>query len=424
MYKDISESIVDTVTESYLNSRDFNGIPLDTLYVPGSAQEKIELLAKLISEEKICITFEEFHPNPHIKALDVPAEHQIELLKSDNHGLGCVYPSSNHLNNVVNKSDYSDRPYFLELKLGAPQLKFKPFDLSVLEFYRNDPRFFYKNDDIRGTIYAKDSFSESGEILDRDSTYLKTFGFCYDENFNRAVAVYIYYLSLLSPEHQTIWKAKELPGKYKLHPDYFRNSILGKFAEKESVFSAFIEELVVINKMCDLMDRPHLFRKDFKKSRPAEFGFLVRPTLKSYNQFVHLLDKMLSDNINKDFFLDEVSDTIETERTDGKIIVQNRGTINMLYDWLNQKFRVNEDEQPIKDMFARFKKLRKIRQNPAHQVSEDKFDQKYFRQQRDLILDTYEAIRLLRLIFANHPSVRESDYEVPSWLFEGKIWNF
>jgi len=44
------------------------------------------------------------------------------------------------------------------LALGEAQLSYRSFDLSVLEFYRNDPRHRYENDDINGRIYSNPSF--------------------------------------------------------------------------------------------------------------------------------------------------------------------------------------------------------------------------------------------------------------------------
>ena len=73
-------------------------------------------------------------------------------------------------------------------------------------------------------------------MTESDQVFLQTFGFCYDANLNRAVAVFVHYLSDLTPEHQQIWKAKELTGEYTLHPDYYRNSILGQWDEKISIF--------------------------------------------------------------------------------------------------------------------------------------------------------------------------------------------
>ncbi|TOQ26810.1 hypothetical protein CGG98_25225, partial [Vibrio parahaemolyticus] len=66
------------------------------------------------------------------------------------------------------------------------------------------------------------------------------------------------YLANLSPEHQQIWKAKEMNGSIKLHPDYYASSILGSWGTKMSIFEAFVQELELINKMSQLMGKPHL----------------------------------------------------------------------------------------------------------------------------------------------------------------------
>jgi len=63
-----------------------------------------------------------------------------------------------------------------------------------------------------------------------------------------------------------------------------------------------------------------------------------------------------------------------------------------------------------------------MRQRPAHAVDEDRFDQKYFKEQRELIIEAYSAVRTLRLMFANHPDVESAKIKIPDWLQEGKIW--
>ncbi|MBL2669435.1 AAA family ATPase, partial [Klebsiella pneumoniae] len=73
--------------------------------------------------------------------------------------------------------------------------------------------------------------------------------------------------------------------------------------------------------------KPELFRKDYSDDMPKEFGFLLRPTLSEFNNFMLLLDKMMSDNINKKFFEGDVELEIEKEREDGKIVVRPKGTI-------------------------------------------------------------------------------------------------
>jgi hypothetical protein len=63
-----------------------------------------------------------------------------------------------------------------------------------------------------------------------------------------------------------------------------------------------------------------------------------------------------------------------------------------------------------------------MRQKPAHLVNKDQFDQKYFKEQKEIIIDVYSAIRTLRLMFANYSRVKSAKIEIPDWLQEGKIW--
>lgn len=427
MKETVKQDVLDNITNFYLGSDDFNGLPVVSLVENFDAKELLRALTELIEEDNVSVVFGNVHPNPHIRALpDMPKQGQIDKLRMsiEENGLdpACAYPLSNHLHDMVDRSQYENRPYMLAMALGTPQLDYKAFDLSVLEFYRNDPRYMYVNDDISGSISISDEYFESGEVPESDEILLQTFGFCYDDALNRAVSVFVRYLADLSPEHQQIWKAKELQGDYKLHPDYYRNSILGDFGEGVSIFDAFVEELKLVNKMAAAMERPALFRDNFS-SKPRKFGFLVRPTLEAYNDFVLLLDKMLSDNTNKKFFQNEVPSENETERPDGKIEVRQIGTLSMLENWICKYFRTDEWE-PVDEMIKAFKGVRKQRQKPAHAVDENVFDQKYFHEQRNLIQRAYGGVRTLQLLLANHPKVRASNIEIHPVLYEGKIWSY
>jgi len=424
IYMGKKNNILKKITEFYLNSHDFNGLLIRDI-VRDSKVEENELkniLISLIQEKKISLNFGDIHPNPHIKAFgEEKDEIQIEKLRKSNLDHVCAYPSGLHLKEVVDPSEYQDRPFTLRLAFGEPQLSFLSFDLSVLEFYRNEPRYYYTNNDISGMISVKDKYYESEGMASSDQVLLQTFGFSYDSELNRAVAVFLRYLSDLSPQHQQILNAKILKDDYELHPDYLRIS-MGHRPEGASIIDAFVEELHHINEMCKLMNRPPLFKNELKDDqKPRDFGFLIRPTLKQYNDFIHLLDKAISENTNRKFFLNDVPFEYDEVRDDGKIVVKKKGTIQILDEWLKMKFRV-KDRKPIEEMIATFKKIRKLRQHPAHAIDEDIFDQKYVRQQRKVIIKAYDGIRLLRLIFANHPSVKE--YEIPDWLQSGKIWTY
>lgn len=176
--------------------------------------------------------------------------------------------------------------------------------------------------------------------------------------------------------------------------------------------------------MAKAMGRPPLFKDDYGEygeNRPKRFGFLIRPTLEEFNNFILLFDKMLSDNINQDFFQKEVSYEIEIERKDGKIQVQQKGRLQIL-DYRIRRFFRTHDWQPWEESIATFRKIRKMRQKPAHLVNEDQFDQKYFKEQREIIINAYSAVRTLRLMFANHPRVKSAEIKIPDWLQESKIW--
>jgi hypothetical protein len=130
---------------------------------------------------------------------------------------------------------------------------------------------------------------------------------------------------------------------------------------------------------------------------------------------------MISDNINKNFFMNEIDYENEYEREDGKIIVTQKGTLQLLDDWIHKFFRL-ADWSEWDEAIASLKKVRKLRQQPAHAIKEDVFDQKYFKDQRELILNAYNGVRTIRLIFANHRKVKVAEIGIPDWLQEGKIW--
>jgi hypothetical protein len=291
---------------------------------------KLFLHRFLGDEDRIGIIDGDTEVNPHIIRMGFESnERQLGKLRTDNiHA--CLYHLPSHLEKVVDRAFFDEKPYMLEMALGAPQLSYRSFDLSELEHYRNDPRYYYSNDDVNGHISIRDADGVE-QMPESDQILLETFGFSYDENFNRAVAVFLRYLADLSPEHQQIWKTKELMGDYKLHPDYYRNTILGDWGERNPIFQAFLLEIQIVNQMAIATGRPPLFRSDYGEygeKKPRKFEFIVRPTLDEFNNFVLLLDKMISEDINKNFFKNQVAYETEVTRDDGKIIIQNKGILN------------------------------------------------------------------------------------------------
>ncbi len=417
------EEIYTAVEEKYFSSGDFNGMPIYGLEgifdITGEAFKAS--VRKGIEDDILTARVD---GNPHIRAFsNIPKDKILESFDASEYpGHICLYPHEKRLTNSNRLAEYSQSPYELELARGAGQLDYRTFDLSVLEYYRNDPRYSYETDFIHGQISITDEFFESDSVPEHDQILLQTFGFAYDDDLNRYAAVFLRYLGNLSPEHQRVWAAKEVKGNIKLHPDYYASSILGSWGSRMSIFRAFTEELKIINAMSVLIGKPALFRNSYDEEAPKEFGFLLRPTQSEFNNFMLLLDKMMSDNINKKFFENDVDLESEKEREDGKIIVSQKGTIQILEDWINKYFRA-ADPEPIENMMKTFRKVRQLRQKPAHKVNADAFDQELFKQQRNIVINAYDAVRTLRLILANHPNVKENPPKISDRLYKGEIWD-
>jgi len=413
----LRDDFVKMVTDYYLKSRDFNGIPAGTICekLNLSDSDAKELLKQLIQDDMVSVVYGDIHPNPFIKALkEEEKDKQIEKLDKlqDN---ACIYPTPTYLKQVINPADYSGKPFTLKLAQGEAQLSYCSFDLSVLDFYHSDPRYLIRNNDVCGMLcYTSEKMKESDQIL------LESFGFSFGPNMERAVAVFLIYLSRLSAEHQQIWNAKLINENYLLHPDYYRSSILGEWPERVSVFDAFVEELHQINEMCGQIGWSPLFNNDYwGEKKPKEFCFMLRPTSRKHNEFVEMLDKMMSQNLNVDFFRKEIPVEYEEARKDGKVSVKMKGTIQLLDEFLKCKF-ITKERKDIEDMIAAFKEVRQLRRDYAHRIHEDVYDPEFYSKQRKVITKAYAGVRLIRLMLANHPSVEH--YKVPDWLFYGKIW--
>ncbi|MEW6411145.1 MAG: AAA family ATPase [Candidatus Zixiibacteriota bacterium] len=413
------------VAHHYLDSGDFNGLPISDLEAVFEIthEQAIDITRKSIVDELVCITHPGNSSNAHIKASVVgPIKDQLAALEKYGNSTICLYPTESILKELVNESDFTDRPFTLMLCLGQPQLRLLCFDLSVLEFYRNDPRFYYVNTDLDGRIGVTDEYWDNEKMKDHDKVMLKTFGFAIDKELNRAVTVFICYLSRLTPEHQKHWQKYILREDYIPHPDYVRTHLEGKFPERLPIFVAFLEEMKVINNMCVAIDRKPLFRCVFDvHTKPREFTFLIRPTQKEYRGFLQTLDKMVSDNIDISFFLNEVELEVDELRNDGRVKVTQKGSLQVLSDWLDAHF-VTEEKQPISEMVSTFREIRKLRQKPAHTIESDQFEPSLLGEQRELMIRAYRGMKTLRLILANFPGA--DSVKVPKPLRESLIWTY
>lgn len=74
----------------------------------------------------------------------------------------------------------------------------------------------------------------------------------------------------------------------------------------------------------------------------------------------------------------------------------------------------------MEEMFATFREIRRLRNKPSHTPTEDEFSIEIAANQRDLMKRAYGAVRLLRLVLANHPGA--GAVKVDEHLADGRIW--
>ena len=146
---------------------------------------------------------------------------------------------------------------------------------------------------------------------------------------------------------------------------------------------------------------------------------MTRPTSHALEDFVHLLDKLTSENMNHDFFdANGISLSEEVQRRGGGVEVRDKGTIRLLEEFLRKHMRLEEPEI-IDELLATLRKIRNRRQEPAHSVTENAYQRDLLTEQREMINRAYDAICSLRLMFMLHP--KASRYVPPEWLQKGRI---
>jgi hypothetical protein len=367
------------------------------------------------------IAFDCYQGNPYILRIPQPdTQRQIALMKSEALHTFCVYPSAKILVNRKDLGSFADKPFTRRLALGEAQLIPVFFELSVLEAYYRDPRYHFHYGDMDGRIVITDKAFRSAQVDDRDKILLDTFGIGYDECRNRVVIAYLRYLSILSPEHQQIWNAHVVRCPCVMNSDYERATLYGVWPEHHSAYQAFLAEMVEINKLSVVINKPSLFRDDFSAGRPLGLHPMLRPTGRNLQEFVHLLDKMLSENVDRDFFKNDIPLEEEHQRGDGKIQVVPRGTLALLKDWISTRYRDADGADVSDEIVESFKRIRKLRQKPAHEIQQDNFDIALPGQQDKLLLDVLQALQKLRWVLMSHPVVR-GKYKPPDWLDGDKI---
>lgn len=414
------DQLVEYVTDRYLGSSRkgaFSGLPILFAMAKGPVKEDFRaVLVEAIESKKLeCI----WDVNPHIKRFWASSpEKQIQKLRETVAMDACLYPTANHLSTQVDESEMRERPFSRMLLLGEPQLEFMTFELQALNRYSHDPRYLLNFEDYAGNIGISNEHYESDRTRERDRVGLQTFGLAIDKDQIPHIVVFLRYLHDLSPEHQQYWNSYRTD-RVPMCEQYFQSSVLGDFWENRCIRNAISCEISIINKMAWSNFGKKLFRSEMSKEMPLDISAFPVPSVENFERLVSAWDKVLSDNIDQKFFPPEIERRVKTILKSGEVLVEPRGSISLLDEWVRNSTAHVEREALADEMTNVFRKVRKLRQEPAHRFSKNEFSVNYFSQRRALLCQIFEGVRSLRIAMSALPD--SSTVEVPAWLNSNEI---
>lgn len=403
--------VLNEIIEYYLNSRDFNGLPIYKMQ-----NYDFNILCDLIDEDIIEVLSENEVMNPHINGMEykIPKENQ-KLNISNKKKYSVLYPTKKALENI--KIEYTS-PYTKMMQSGEKQFKIIYFDIEILERYINNPKFIVIDNGYRGNIYTKDEYYDDKSIEDE---YIKDYGMAYIKGgiIKRAVGVFVCDLAKLSPRKQMLWHSFELleQDECEINTGFVKNLLYGEWVTKVWIFHALLEEMKIINSQCELMGISPLFNKTFGTQyteMPDGYRNIFLPTLKNYYDFVLVLEKMIVHNISYKTFQKSALYIASVERKDEKN--NDKGSLVMFEEWLNKNIKTSEDLSQL--IIKPLRNIRKIRQKPAHELTSNEYDISLYQKQIDLMNSTYSSVRAIRLFFSNHPLAK--NIQIQEYLITGE----
>jgi hypothetical protein len=416
--------LLDAIANAFIESakRDgFNGVVASALLRLQANPEKLRAeLSALIQNSQVTAVFSRLSVNMHIKRFpDLPIEKQLELLTEEPLEAFCLYPTASAVQARVDLSAWQDRPFSKALLLAEPQLSFRAFDMGALERYVADPRYLVHFADYMGTMSIADDFFTDAQHPERDKVSLQTFGLGFDDQRNPYAIVYLRYLARLSAEHQQYWNSYLAGSDVRMSEPYFRSSIEGEFWTNRSVRYAIVEEMRLIRALTEVIWGRSLFRAPPEGDVPIGLTSFLRPTTENFNRFVLALDKLLSESIDMKFFDGKVPLETETLRPDGKIIAQSKGSLTLLEEWLLQEIKWHDPDAFREVVIKPLRKVRRLRQTPAHTFTKDTFSMKYHNRRQQLLWDVFNSLSNIRATLSKHP--RASHIQTPDWLDGDRI---
>ena len=369
----------------------------------------IPALRILIQAELISVVFGDKHPNPHIRALqDESSNEQIAKLIPAKLEHACIYPLPKHLKSVVNKQQFCQRPYTLQLALGAPLYTYNFFDPSILIHYQQQPQCSIVND-IQGVLYLPyTNLQFSRAIYKTDS----------GQPLTELVATSLEHLARLRQSDQQYWHSMSFPAQCTLHPDVVLPLTLGTFRQRLSIFEALHEELMAVNALCEKMNTPYIFELDGSMRASYSIdGYLIHPTMESFYHFFIGLQILLFQNLNP-AFMKTIAPLVTVHKRGKRTARLRRPSVTPLErieSWLSSLINLSA-ESPIRRLILLIKRTRLETTRKMARENPRLTDYSLLHLQRRLIWNTYLTVKWIRTTLeqileqpfdALHPLVRE-----------------
>jgi hypothetical protein len=390
------QALLERVIAQYLDSRDFNGLYL------GSKDASWRRAAQgLIRAGDVEVIDESIFPNPHLRPWHSPrtVDDQIASLEAGltgtTYGL-CLYPMPQVLLGNAAIDSLNQEPYRQRMARGGTSLELAYFRFDVLEAYRNDPTFSFDFEDFGAHITVTDEVYVD-EAAAADDKIMLRLGFSYEQPLDlggpiiRRACVFLGDLMKLTPVHQQRWQTYEVASDaLKPHPVWWMMQ-MGEWPDGMGPFDGLIYELKTWDELhAQAFNGIRLLKTT---ERPREFGWIIRPSQQEYDEFIQLLDKLLSENLKHDAF-----DSAGVPRRDDQ--GSDLGTLTRLNLFLE---RAKVVEEHRKTVLRPLREVRSARQKPAHAIRTNLTDANFVRRQAELMQDVQASIRQLRWFWETHP---------------------
>lgn len=388
------------VVDHYLGSGDFNGLRVDEQDRPW-----LRAAVTLIRRGSIEVIAEVDFPNPSVRPWHSSRSlnDQETSLRAALRGEGpplCLYPMPTELEQLPAVREIVDEPYRQRLAGGAGGLDLAYFRIDVLEPYRNDPTFRFDFTDFGVQTSLTDDAYLDESTPEHERVLLHYLGFAYlqpvlrEGPIRRSICGFVRDLSRLTAVHQQRWRTYELPASsWEPHPVWWQ-MMMGHWPDGRGPFEAFLNRLETWNELHERAFGTPLLRS---VERPREFGWVLRPSQKEYDDFVQQLDKLLSENLRHEAF-----DVADIPRLNAKN--QQHGTLTRL-NLLLEKTGV-DGEARTHGMHS-LREVRSARSKPAHAIRQNINDASFVHRQAQLLSDLTQSIDLFVALWRRHQANRD-----------------